>query len=96
MGGGWGGGVCLTGGVSDWGRVLLSKWDRVSGESLEHEAESLEREDEQRQLTRETLQVLTEMHIRFPGKTTEQAELILDTVRLTAHTRATTHIILDE
>lgn len=36
-----------------------------------------EREDE---LTKKTLQALNDMRIKFPGKTDQEAELILDTV----------------
>ena len=38
-----------------------------------------EREDE---LTKKTLQALNDMRIKFPGKTDQEAELILDTVSL--------------
>lgn len=39
-----------------------------------------EREDE---LTKKTLQALNDMRIKFPGKTDQEAELILDTVSYT-------------
>lgn len=41
-----------------------------------------EREDE---LTKKTLQALNDMRIKFPGKTDQEAELILDTVSCTPY-----------
>lgn len=41
-----------------------------------------EREDE---LTKKTLQALNDMRIKFPGKTDQEAELILDTVSYTPY-----------